>query len=104
MFKPFKKVSAVAFCFLFVSLLLAGCGSSGSSTEPSPASSGSTLSVGQKLYTSDGAEFGTIVSLEDSHQFENGAVEPGALVDYGPRIPGTPPQWLPQRSALRMAR
>lgn len=83
------------------SVLLTGCGSSDSVPD------NYNLSVGQKLYFSDGinphAEYGTIVSLEDAHQFENGDIEPGALVDYGPRIPNTPPQWLPQRSAAKFA-
>lgn len=75
--------------------VLSGCGTSGSG------GSGYGLSVGQKLYQ-NGSEWGTIVALENAHQFENGAIEPGALVDYSPRIPNYPPQWLPQRSAARM--
>lgn len=84
---------------LLFSLLLGcaafyGCGSTGSPPNYD-------LHVGQKLYMEDGSDFGTIVGLADSHKFENGAVEPGALVDCGPRIPNTPPQWLPQRSAAK---
>ena len=76
-------------------LLLGGCGSSGN------ASSG--VFVGQKLYMSDGTEYGTVVAVEDAHQFTDGTVEPGVLVDYGPRIPGEK-NWLPTRSAQTMAR
>lgn len=95
-----KKLSrlAVHAVMLWGLLVLNGCGSS------TPTES-YNLSVGQKLYFNDGlnahAEYGTIIALEDAHTFENGAVEPGALVDYGPRIPNTPKQWLPQRSAVK---
>ena len=70
---------------------VAGCGSSNEYG----------LSVGQKLYN-NGQEFGIIAELSDSHEFENGVVESGALVDYGARIPSESPHWFPQRSAARM--
>jgi len=91
-------------CCSAACLGISGCGSSDSSPEttaPMSTVTGASLSVGQKLYRPDGSLFGTIVQLESAHQFENGAVEPGALVDYGPPM-GT--AWLPQRSAASMAR
>lgn len=94
-----KWLIALVVCLL----LTAGCGSSESSK---PTLSNEKLYVGQKLRQADGSDFGTIVKLSDSHRFENGDVEPGALVDYGPRMsnPPVPPQWLPQRSVRLMAR
>jgi hypothetical protein len=97
--KKFALVGLLALSLFCGTVTLVGCGSpdsgSGSST------GGSGLSVGQKLYRPDGSLFGTITALEDAHQFENGAVEPGALVDYGPPMGAA---WLPQRSAATMAR
>ena len=59
------------FAIIGVLLLLAGCGSS----------STSSLRVGQKVKRPNGVEWGTIVKLSDSHTFENGETKPGALVD-----------------------
>ncbi len=63
-----------------------------------------SLPVGSKLY-SHGELWGTVVGKSDAHTFENGVVEPGVLVDYGPRMgnPPVPPQWLPRRSAERFS-
>ena len=86
-----KAARAAAFTGLLGVLLLTGCGSSGG------------VSVGQTLTMSDGTQYGTVVAAEEAHQFPNGAVEPGVLVDYGPRIPGQQ-NWLPTRSAATMVR
>ena len=50
---------------------------------------------------SDGTQYGTVVAADEAHQFPDGTVEPGVLVDYGPRIPGQQ-NWLPTRSAEKM--
>ncbi len=52
----------------------------------------------QTLTMSDGTQYGTVVAEVEAHQFPDGTVEPGVLVDYGPRIPGQQ-NWLPTRSA-----
>ena len=91
-----KAARTTAFTGLLGVLLLAGCGSSGSS-----GASSSGVSVGQTLTMSDGTQYGTVVAGVGAHQFPNGAVEPGVLVDYGPRIPGQQ-NWLPTRSAEKM--
>lgn len=84
------KFKLIAVCALTLgALLVGGCGSSNG------------VSVGQKLYMSDGSDYGTVVAVEEAHQFENGTVEPGALVDFSPRIPGVK-TWLPSRSAEKM--
>ena len=83
------KTASTTLTGLLVGLLLSGCGSS------------SGVSVGQTLYMSDGTQYGTVVAADEAHQFPNGAVEPGVLVDYGPRIPGQQ-NWLPTRSAATM--
>lgn len=87
------KALVISFLFIFLltggGIILAGCSSS-------------KLAVGQKLYLNDGTEFGTIVQLENHHRFENGDVEPGALVDYRPRIDDV--AWIPQRSVKKMVR
>ena len=93
-----KAARAAAFTGLLGVLLLTGCGSSGGS-----GASSSGVSVGQTLYMSDGTQYGTVVAADEAHQFPNGAVEPGVLVDYGPRIPGQQ-NWLPTRSAATMVR
>ncbi len=89
-----SKIKTLALCAVLFGALLSGCGSSGSS---------GGVSVGDKLYMSDGSIFGTVVAVEESHQFENGTVEPGVLVDYSPRIPDQQ-NWLPMRSAETMAK
>lgn len=86
-----SKIKTLAVCAVLFGALLSGCGSSGA------------VSVGDKLYMSDGTVFGTVVAVEESHQFENGTVEPGVLVDYSPRIPDQQ-NWLPMRSAETMAK
>ena len=91
-----KVARAAAFTGLLGVLLLTGCDSSGGS-----GGSSSGVSVGQTLYMSDGTQYGTVVAAVEAHQFPNGAVEPGVLVDYGPRIPGQQ-NWLPTRSAATM--
>lgn len=86
----YKKAAQIAiFATVFGTALLTGCGSSGG------------VSVGQTLYMSDGTQYGTVVAAEEAHQFPNGTVESGVLVDYGPRIPGEQ-NWLPTRSAETM--
>jgi hypothetical protein len=96
------KIALLALGIVITPLFCIGCGSSGSAS--SEGTQTVTLSGGQKLYRPDGQEFGTIVGGSQAHQFPNGDVEPGVMVDYGPRIPGTPPQWIPARSAAKMAR
>lgn len=86
------------FCVLLLGVLLAaGCGLSSSS------SSSDSLSIGQKLYMTDGTEYGTVVAVEEAHKFEDGTIEPGVLVDYSPRIPSEK-NWLPTRSAETMVK
>lgn len=87
----FRFMPIRVYAALLGTLLLAGCGSSGG------------ISTGQKLYMSDGTEYGTVVSVEEAHQFPDGTVEPGVLVDFSPRIPGEK-SWLPTRSAEKMTR
>ena len=120
MLNKFKIVPlAVLVCATLSASLLAGCSSGESSSADGSASSDTTsssdsssssggtsstgsVSVGQKLYMSDGSVFGTVVAVEAAHQFENGAVEPGVLVDYSPRI--NQQAWLPTRSAQTMVK
>ena len=83
------NVKLLAVSLALLGALLTGCGSS------------SGVSVGQTLFMSDGSQFGTVVEVSDSHQFENGISEPGVLVDYSPRINGVQ-AWLPTRSAEKM--
>lgn len=86
------KITHLVAASVLAASCLAGCGSSSSSS----------VSVGQKLTMSDGSVYGTVVSSEEAHQFPNGDVEPGVLVDFSPRIPGVS-NWLPTRSAATMA-
>jgi hypothetical protein len=60
--------------------------------------SATDLPVGTKLYQ-NGELWGTIVEVSGSHTFDNGAVEPGVKVEYGPDM--GEPQWLPLRSARK---
>ena len=91
MIRRFSIVAVMALLFCLSSLCMSGCGSSSDG-----------IAVGSQLYMSDGSEFGTVVAIEESHRFPDGTVEPGVQVDYGSRIPNTPSQWLPTRSAQRM--
>jgi hypothetical protein len=89
-----KRIFAISLTAALLSgCLLVGCGSE--------SAGGSSLKVGSKLYDQNGELWGTVVEVSDAHTFENGAVEPGVKVDYGPRMgnPPVPPQWLPSRSA-----
>lgn len=93
-----KWASLVPVAAFFGVLLLSGCGGDAPDLPDSPG-----LPVGQKLYMSDGSQYGTVVAVEEAHRFENGVVEPAALVDFSPRIPGQQ-SWLPLRSAQKMVR
>jgi hypothetical protein len=77
--------------------------SSSPSATPASATPAAGLRIGAKLISQNGEVWGTVVEMSDSHRFDDGTVEAGVLVDYGPRMgdPPVPPQWLPKRSALR---
>jgi hypothetical protein len=94
-------------------LVLVACDSPREETPPTPAAPASvdnelepaddSLRPGAQLVNRQGELWGTVLEVSDAHRFENGVVEPGVLVDYGPRMGDSPvpPQWLPRRSAER---
>ncbi len=59
------------------------------------------LAPGVQLIDRDGQVWGVVKQVSDRHIFPNGKVEPGILVDYGPRMGNTPvpPQWWARRAA-----